>query len=128
MARWTWLVARTTVGESAGSRIPGSQGSSWVSGLFGKSKVMRGQVVSGRLGAYVAPVVEVERQDAQDLEWVREHNAKFRSTMRGADGLIQRLNDDSDEAEQERLPERPVKGEAFMVKMLEQRMRRKQEA
>ncbi len=102
-------------------------GADWVSGLFGRPKT-RGELVDGRLGAYVAPVVEVERQDAPDLERVREHNAKLRATMRGADGLLRRLADDSEEAEEERLPERPIKGEAFMVKMLEQRMRRTHEA
>ncbi len=87
----------------------------------------RGELVDGRLGAYVAPIVEVERQDAHDLDWVRQNDARFRASMRGSENLTQRLNAESDEAEQESLQERPIKGEAFMVKMIEQRLRRRHE-
>ncbi len=120
-------VVRITVGESASSRDPRAQGGQWVSGFLGRSKGVRGELVTGRLDSYVAPVVEVGRKSARDLEWVREQNAKFRASVRGSGNLTQRLSGESDEPEQERPPERPIKGEAFMVKMIEQRMRRRHE-
>jgi hypothetical protein len=108
----------------AGSQALGLQGSRRVTGLLGRSTGLRGELVCGRLGAFVAPVVEVEAESTRDLEWVRQHNAKVRESVRGSVSLTQRLSGESDEPEPERLPERVVKGEAFMVKMLEQRMRR----
>lgn len=112
----------------AGSQILGVQGDRFVSGLLGRSMGIRGGVVCGRLDAFVAPIVGVEPKNLPDPEWVRQHSAKVRGSVRGSTNLTQRLNSESDEAEQERPPERVLKGEAFMVKMLEQRMRSKPQA
>jgi hypothetical protein len=88
----------------------------------------RGKVVSARLETFVAPAVEDEPKDLSYVDWVQFHNNKVRENLRGSANLTQRLNGDADENEQERPPERVLKGEAFMVKMLEQRLRRKAQA
>lgn len=116
------------MGTGAGLQIIGVQGGRLVSGLFGRSTGIRGEKVCGRLDVFVAPSVEDEPRDRSDIEWVRQHNAKVRESVRGSTNLTQRLNGDSDEPEQERPPERVVKGEAFMVKMLEQRRRHASQA
>ncbi len=110
------------MGASADSQTVGSQSGRWVSGLFGGSKV-RGEVVCGRLDAFVAPIVEEEPKDQSYVDWVQLHNAKVRESLRGSANLTQRLSGESDELEQERPPERVLKGEAFVVKMIEQRLR-----
>ena len=94
-----------------------------MSGLFSRSPRVRGELVCGRLDTFVAPSVDEEPKDVPDLDWVRLHNEKVRECVRGSVNLTQRLNGESDEPDQEHPPERVVKGEAFMVKMLEQRMR-----
>ena len=76
----------------------------------------------------VAPIVDVEPDSAGDLASARAQSAKVRDMLRGAADLNKRLSGESDESEQERLSERPVKGEAFMVKMLERRRRRQPRA
>jgi hypothetical protein len=95
-------------------------------GLLGRSrhKGIRGEVVCERLGTFVSPALEDGPDDLPYGEWVQYHNDKVRGSLRGSANIGKRLNGEAEEAEKERPKERVLKGEALMVKLLEQRMRR----